>query len=157
MNTKLNIATFRDGTSLTGVIGEESIAGVNFVRIKTRLGTFYLSPSLVAKISPSRKADNLPPMEEIVSAVSTYFDTPSHLITSIRRQECLVLPRFITYKLARESGMSYMHIGRELGRDHGSIMHGCRRINDLISIKDEKTMNALNALRKQLTINPESE
>ena len=44
-----------------------------------------------------------------------------------------ILPaRYAVYKLLRMRGSSYCDIGRWLGKDHSTIIHGCRRADCML-------------------------
>lgn len=68
----------------------------------------------------------------IRDAVCKYFNVPANEIESSRRQGAIVYPRQIAFFLARNcTAYSYPQIGRRFGnRDHTTIMHGCRRIEE---------------------------
>jgi hypothetical protein len=68
----------------------------------------------------------------IRDAVCKYFNVSTSDIESSRRQGAIVYPRQIAFFLARSrTDYSYPQIGRRFGnRDHTTIMHGCRRIEE---------------------------
>jgi hypothetical protein len=69
---------------------------------------------------------------QIRDAVCKYFSIFPNEVESSRRQGALVYPRQIAFYLARRhTPYSYPQIGRRFGnRDHTTIMHGCRRIEE---------------------------
>lgn len=71
--------------------------------------------------------------EEVCASMS---DVRLDELLGTSRPEHIVRPRQIVYYLARRfTKMSYQAIGDILGgRDHGTVMHGDRRIKDLMSV-----------------------
>lgn len=69
-------------------------------------------------------------MEEIKKIVEKHFETN---IQESNRKFINVVARGCYYKIARESlGISYQRIGYTLNKNHATVMHGIKMINDLI-------------------------
>lgn len=75
---------------------------------------------------------NPPPVSVVAIArlVSEHFGVPMSDLTSQRREASIVRARHVVMYLARQhTGLSYPRIGSRLGgRDHTTIMHGARKI-----------------------------
>lgn len=73
------------------------------------------------------------PVEGVIKAVCEYFGVTKRELLLHRRQECVVRRRFIAVYLARETtSKSLPQIGRVFGFDHTSVMHACKRAEELI-------------------------
>lgn len=63
----------------------------------------------------------------LVKECAKAFDVPSELIVGASRKGRVIPARFALYKALRLRGWSYLAIGRFLGRDHATVMHGTKR------------------------------
>lgn len=74
----------------------------------------------------------------IKSEVAGFYGIQSRDLDSEQRGREIARPRQIAMYLARELTLkSYPNIGRQFGkRDHTTVMHGCKRIKDLIRDSD---------------------
>lgn len=74
--------------------------------------------------------------ELIVREVYKYYQIPIEDLLGKKRTKEIVLPRqIIMYLLRHEAGMSYPEIGKFMGgKDHSTIMHGCKKIEADLSI-----------------------
>ena len=58
-------------------------------------------------------------------------------LVSPGREQSITLPRQIVFYLVRSIGMvPFSRIGESFGRDHGTVMHGCRSVEDRISTQE---------------------
>jgi len=75
---------------------------------------------------------NKPTFERIMEQVSTYFHLSTTQLFSSRRDRRLLVPRHVGMYLTRRlTGLSFGEIGRRFGgRDHSTVLHGCRKIAD---------------------------
>lgn len=73
-----------------------------------------------------------PTIALILSVVCDFYGVKPLAVKSARRAKTLTLPRHVAMYLARElTTRSFPEIGRRIGnRDHTSVMHACRKIND---------------------------
>ncbi len=74
-------------------------------------------------------------MISVLKAVAQISNVPpAHLLGSSQRRG-LVRPRQLTMYLVRElcAGASLPAIGHFLGRDHTTVLYGCRRAEDLLA------------------------
>src|SRR3990172_215499 len=115
-----------EGT-LTRVISESQTKNlpVNNDLIKNILG------KTLKKIPPSKKI--LP--EEILKAVAGFYNLKISQLKGDKRDKVYSFPRQILYYLLRpEAGVNLKDIGEFLGgRDHTTILHGIRKISNLLS------------------------
>lgn len=73
----------------------------------------------------------------IQRAVAEHFDVRLADMTSRRRQASIAFPRQVAMYLSRNlTKGSLMEIGEAFGgRDHGTVIHACKKVNDRISIE----------------------
>lgn len=75
---------------------------------------------------PSR---NLPRSEamQIIRMVSRFTKIPVEDIMGQSRRAEIARARHMTYLALFDAGAPYIHIGRIMGRDHSTVMHGVRK------------------------------
>lgn len=83
--------------------------------------------------------------ELVIREVGKYFHLTLEDLLGHRRTKELVIPRQTAmYLLRHECNMSYPDIGRKMGgKDHSTIMHGCEKIESIISADSEVKDNIL--------------
>ena len=101
------------------------------------------------KIPPKEKV--LEP-EEVVKAVSSFYNLKVSQLKGSKRDKIFSLPRQILYYILRtEVGTGLAEIGELLGgRDHTTILYGVRKISDLIG-SDEKIRVDIVGIKNQLS------
>ncbi len=72
------------------------------------------------------------PINEIIEMGCRFYGMSKEVLLSPSRKEHLVLTRFSIMKACRDGGYKLKAIGRALGKDHGSVMHG------LVNVTPEK-------------------
>ncbi|MEK7500237.1 MAG: chromosomal replication initiator protein DnaA, partial [Patescibacteria group bacterium] len=97
---------------------------------------------------PQRKTINI---DEIITAVSSYYNIPNVELKGKSRKKEIVRPRQIAmYLLRKESSMSFPSIGDHFsGRDHTTAMHACEKIERLIE-QDEELSQEISFLRERI-------
>ncbi|HSX24485.1 MAG TPA: chromosomal replication initiator protein DnaA [Candidatus Andersenbacteria bacterium] len=97
---------------------------------------------------PQRKTVNA---DEIISAVSSYYNISSDELCGKSRKKEIVRPRQVAmYILRRESNMAFPSIGEHFsGRDHTTAMHACEKIEKLID-NDEELSQEISFLRERI-------
>lgn len=97
---------------------------------------------------PQRKTVNA---DEIISAVSSYYNISHEELCGKSRKKEIVRPRQVAmYILRRESNMSFPSIGEHFsGRDHTTAMHACEKIEKLID-NDEELSQEISFLRERI-------
>jgi chromosomal replication initiator protein len=97
---------------------------------------------------PQRKTINT---DEIIAAVSSYYNIPNTELKGKSRKKEIVRPRQIAmYLLRKESSMSFPSIGDHFsGRDHTTAMHACEKIERLIE-QDEELSQEISFLRERI-------
>ena len=87
-------------------------------------------------IYPEKRKQVTPKL--ILEVVAEHFGITTEDITSKRRNSEYVLPRQITMYLCRElSDISLVGIGKLLGKDHTTVMHGVTKIADEVNTNEE--------------------
>lgn len=91
--------------------------------------------------------------DEIIQAVSAYYNLSQEELCGKRRNKEVVRPRQIAmYLLRKENNMSFPSIGEYFGgRDHTTAMHACEKIEKLLE-HDDDTNQELNFLRERLYV-----
>ncbi len=97
---------------------------------------------------PQRKTVNV---EEIILAVSSYYNISREELCGKSRKKEIVRPRQVAmFILRKESSMSFPSIGDHFsGRDHTTAMHACEKIEKLID-NDEELSQEINFLRERI-------
>jgi len=93
-------------------------------------------------------------MDDILSAVSSYYSLRLEDLTGPRRSQNLATARQVAMYLARDlTGMSLPQVGQSLGgRDHTTVMHGCEKIAALFE-KDDEIRRQILEIRNKLYSN----
>ena len=91
-------------------------------------------------------------LKQIVAVAARYYSlTQAALLSSARRKSLVHARRVIVYLARLLTDLSYAQIGQGLGRrDHSTIMHAQRSIQDLVAT-DATTQRDLEELRRILT------
>ena len=80
--------------------------------------------------------------QNLLSVISFVSGSSEDEIKGRSRARGLVLCRHVYYHIARNvMGLKLAQIGQYMGRDHTTIIHGLNKVNDMISIEDEITIN----------------
>ena len=87
--------------------------------------TYVLSPEAIAACK-AVLIQHKGTVAKIVDAVSEQTGVPARLILSPRRDAYIVHARQIVMYEARQAGLSYPLIAREMGRDRSTVIHGVR-------------------------------
>lgn len=97
---------------------------------------------------PQRKTINV---QEIIAAISSYYNIPHAELCGKSRKKEIVRPRQVAmYLLRKESSMSFPSIGEHFsGRDHTTAMHACEKIEKLIE-HDEELSQEIGFLRERI-------
>lgn len=90
-------------------------------------------------------------IHQIKKVVAAHFDISPDALSGPSRTQDVALARHIAMYLSRSlSGLSLPRIGENFGgRDHSTVLHGCRRVTDLMAA-DERTENLVKSFLGQL-------
>lgn len=93
----------------------------------------------LVKLNPVPARGYQPPMRKIIGAVSLHYGICQTDLCSERKTADIVRPRQVAMYLARHhTTLSYPQIGRAFGgRDHTTVLHSVRRIEELMAISPE--------------------
>jgi chromosomal replication initiator protein len=107
--------------------------------------------STVTKVLGSRRQQHRPTLREIALLTARYFGLKLSDLKSSGRRQGLVAGRQVAMYLARQlTDESLGQIGDFFGgRDHTTVLHGCRRTEKLLS-QDRATRQAVAELKKML-------
>lgn len=101
-----------------------------------------VSPSEVKKVTP----------ELILEVVSNYYSVSKDDILSNKRKREISLPRMVVmYLCSSMTGMNMTSIGKMLGRDHSTIIHGYNKVNEDLN-SDGLLLTDINNIKKMLNI-----
>ena len=89
-------------------------------------------------------------IETIQKEVSNYFGIKIYDIKSSKKQKNIAFPRQISmYLVRRYTGASYPEIGEKFGKDHSTVIHAVKKIENLI--KDDLSIkNTINSLSRSI-------
>ncbi len=74
--------------------------------------------------------------ERIIKDVAACFDVnPKHIKAKNRGMWHVSDARFAVYALLYATGMSLQEVGRQVGRDHGAVLHGINKLRIRIPIE----------------------
>ncbi len=112
-----------------------------------------LNPSEDLQTVDGAKSGYAKSPDEIITAVSEYFQVPATELLGESRKQGIVFPRQIAWTLCKEIlRMSHEAIGRNFGgKNHTTIMHGINKIADL-KRNDSATARHIHALKKDLGV-----
>ena len=97
--------------------------------------------------------DRLVTIENIQNKITDYFKLRGSDLTSKRRHRSIVRPRQIAMALTRElTNLSLPEIGSAFGgRDHTTVLHACRKVEELRRTDSNLDMDYRNLLRRLYT------
>lgn len=103
-------------------------------------------------ITPNKQREITP--EYILEVVSDHYNLSESALISSKRSKNISTARQIVMYLCRElTQCSLQAIGQALGnRDHSTIIHGCDKVQDMISDGDESVINDIRVLKKKMNI-----
>ena len=97
-----------------------------------------------------RSMDRKTTIDEIQKKVAEYFSISVKEMQSSRRARNVARPRQIAMYLAKQlTSRSLPEIGRKFDRDHTTVMHAVRKVEELI-VEDTSLAESVDALRKDL-------
>lgn len=97
-----------------------------------------------------RSMDRKTTIDEIQKKVAEFFSISVKEMQSSRRARNVARPRQIAMYLAKQlTSRSLPEIGRKFDRDHTTVMHAVRKVEELI-VEDTALAESVNALRKEL-------
>ncbi len=97
-----------------------------------------------------RSYDRRTTIDEIQKKVAEYFNISVKEIQSSRRARTVARPRQIAMYLAKQlTSRSLPEIGRKFDRDHTTVMHAVRKVEELI-IEDKSLAENINTLKRML-------
>jgi len=97
-----------------------------------------------------RSYDRRTTIDEIQKKVAEYFNISVKEMQSSRRARTVARPRQIAMYLAKQlTSRSLPEIGRKFDRDHTTVMHAVRKIEELV-VKDKGLSENVEALRRSL-------
>jgi chromosomal replication initiator protein len=90
-------------------------------------------------------------IETVLRAVCDEFGVTKDALLSKNRDGTVSQARQVgMYLLREDAGLSVACIGREMERDHSTVLHGCGRIESAIAAVDESMLSTLSAVRANI-------
>lgn len=110
------------------------------------------APVLPLLILPIQIAAGRFPVRDVIEAAAEHFGVSVAVLLGVDRHQPVARQRqiamFIAHKL---TGRSLPYIGRHIGgRDHTTVLHGVRAIQDRIARGDVETITAVNGIVAEL-------
>ena len=97
-----------------------------------------------------RSYDKRTTIDEIQKKVAEYFNISVKEMQSSRRARTVARPRQIAMYLAKQlTSRSLPEIGRKFDRDHTTVMHAVRKVEELI-VEDASLAESIDALKRTL-------
>ena len=91
-------------------------------------------------------------IENVVKKVSEFYSVDTRDVYSQKKGKYIVLARQIAYYIVRTKfGASFPVIGRNLRRDHSTILYGYRKISKLIS-DNNKFATEVETIMEELSV-----
>ena len=102
---------------------------------------------LAATGQPTTRSTALP---VIIQRVCAAFDITRKELLGVSRLRRVIVPRQVAMYLARRSGkLSWPRIGAAFDRDHSTVMHACRKVEEAVKT-DPKLNGMVRQLKKEL-------
>ncbi len=122
---------------------------IAFSQLKNTSITAQLCEQILQSLNPVYKTKTLN-SSSIINTVAQYFSLTPEEIFGKSREQRLVVPRQIIMYLMREDlSSSFPTIGKELKRDHTTVIHAYSKISEAIE-NNVKIQQDLNLLRQRL-------
>ena len=97
-----------------------------------------------------RSIDRKTTIDEIQKKVAEYFNISVKELQSSRRARTVARPRQIAMYLAKQlTSRSLPEIGRKFDRDHTTVMHAVRKVEELV-VEDSSLAENVDTLRRML-------
>ena len=90
---------------------------------------------------------------DVIDAVCRYYKVEARALKGKARDKEVVVPRHIAmYLMRHKTRSSLMDIGRELGRDHSTVMHACDRIQteSQADVQIRRDLDAIEEMLRQV-------
>jgi len=115
-----------------------------------KLGPAEMLRAAVTGLSEARPAgSNGPSVDRVLGAVCQYFGITKQSLLSKRRDPWTVQARQLAmYLLHEDSGLGVTRVGRELGRDHSTVLHGHAQIARALAAGDREIQEGLLDIRR---------
>lgn len=100
----------------------------------------YCMPGIVVSKPPT--------VDRIIDAVCEHFGiTKKDLIKKDRHRDIVFARQLAIYLIRFEAKLYVVEIGKIFKKDHTTVVYSTNQINDYISIRDPKVINALNSIK----------
>ncbi len=88
--------------------------------------------------------------EYVVRTVSAFFGVNPIEVYKVSRKSDVVLIRHIVFYVLRKEKYTLNSIGEHFGKDHSTIIHGIKSIENYLSIPSHPTTKKINTILNQL-------
>ena len=93
-------------------------------------------------------ADKQVSIEELQKIIAEYYNVRINELLSKSRKRRITLPRQIAMRLAKElTNLSLPEIGEAFGRDHTTVLHACKKIDDMRNKEEKISQDYSNLLK----------
>ena len=128
--------------------------GLTRVMAHCQINNVELTPDVVTQVLGGARRSNIRKISPrvVVEQTAQYYNIKPHDLTGSKRDRQIVLPRQVAMYIMRdELNMSFPQIAHALGgRDHTTVMHGVRKITNLIS-SDNSLQHDIKTLKEKIT------
>lgn len=98
-----------------------------------------ISPYVYPAIAERKKRTLQQKIDYIVNIVLAHFKADLDSIkVKTRKADVMIVRQFVSYFLYKEARISLNHIKRMFDQDHSTIIHSCKRIEDIASNVHDK-------------------
>lgn len=92
--------------------------------------------------------------EQLIGLVSQYFKVPAAAITGRARPTEVCFARWVCFQILRVNGAAYEEIGRQLKKDHGTVIYGIGAFWNAIE-QSRLLKRRVETFLKSIGLNPE--
>lgn len=85
---------------------------------------------------------------DIVSEVTGI--TREQMLSTTRKREYVIARQVAAYFLVRHNGYNLTRSGKEVGRDHSTIIHYLRKVDDALYINDELIVKPITLVKEKI-------
>ena len=113
---------------------------------------YYIIPGIKIEITP-RPVEIVPVsiFDNLFRIISIYSGIGEDvLLKRSRKREVVFARHLLFYFVQNKTDLTLESIGEPFGFDHTTVLHGIKKINGYLDIKDEQTCKAVEAIENSL-------
>lgn len=91
-----------------------------------------------SSLTGAHRFDTTTAIKIICEEVCQEFSLNMEMLVRKSREEYIAIPRFVVFYLSRQMcDVTLQGMGRIFGKDHGTVIHGCRKVRDRMDVDKE--------------------